>query len=97
MSAAWPAIQVAWKEKKATGCEWTDACPCTCGECVVRCAEPYRFEVERSDHDESFMATAVSWPRACDKHLADTICWLLEGRDDLTAIVTVRWDHGVPG
>ena len=74
-------------------CDWEERCPCSCGECTVRCPEPYRFEVKRSDGDESFMATADSWPRACEAHLAATVCELLEGRDDLTAVITVRWDQ----
>jgi len=54
----------------------------------VKCTARSRFTAERSDHNPSYPAA-----EACEAHLGAVVPWLLEGRDDLTAVVTVRWDQ----
>ena len=76
-----------------TVCDFEDNCPCTCGECTVRCDRPSWFTVARSDGDESYHEEPGRWPVACQEHLALTVVALMDGDDSITATVTVRWDQ----
>lgn len=53
---------------------------------AIVCGERSRFRVERDPADESY----PGW-ESCEEHLGTVIAALLEGRDDVRAIVTVHW------
>lgn len=54
------------------------------------CGKPSRFQVARSDHDESFGINGGS-DETCEDHLAETVDGMINGDTTVSAIVTVRW------
>ena len=78
----------------AAHCDWEDRCPCDCGECTVRCQQPSRFAVARSDRDPSYDAAPDRAPtEACEAHLSGTLMLLMGGEETACAVVKPRWDQ----
>jgi hypothetical protein len=55
------------------------------------CGAPSRYQVARSDGDESYGINGGS-DEACDEHLAETVAGMVDGDAGVAAIVTIRWD-----
>lgn len=55
------------------------------------CGAPSRYQVARSDGDESFGINGGS-DESCEEHLAETVAGMVDGDTAITAIVTIRWD-----
>ena len=55
------------------------------------CRAPSRYQVARSDGDESYGINGGS-DEACDEHLAETVDGMVDGDAEVTALVTIRWD-----
>jgi hypothetical protein len=56
------------------------------------CHEISRFAVARSDGDPSYGAKGGT-EEACEGHLADAVCGMVDGDENVQAIVTLRWDR----
>lgn len=70
-------------------CQW-DVSPAGDDEDAMPCGAVSHFVVERSDHDPSF-----GWDgkhEACEEHLAVVVSSMIDGDDEVTAVVTIRWD-----
>lgn len=60
-------------------------------EDAVPCGALSRYQVARSDGDESFGINGGS-DEACEEHLAEAIDGMINGDTGITAAVTIRWD-----
>jgi hypothetical protein len=56
------------------------------------CGNPSRFQVARSDGDETYGINGGS-DECCADHLAETVAGMIDGDTTVTAVVTVRWDR----
>lgn len=54
------------------------------------CGKPSRFIVARDDGDESY-GSGGGTEEACEEHLAAVVLGMVDGDEDVSAIVTVRW------
>jgi hypothetical protein len=59
---------------------------------LVECTKPSRFCVSRSDGDQSY-GTGGGTEEACEEHLADAVCGMVDGHEHIQAIVAIRWDR----
>jgi hypothetical protein len=55
------------------------------------CGAPSRFQVARSDGDESYGINGGS-DEACEEHLAESVAGMIDGDDEVIALVSLRWD-----
>lgn len=60
-------------------------------EFAYDCANHSRFLVERSDGDKSFGENGGS-TEACAGHLADAVTGMIDGDENIRAIVSIRWN-----
>ncbi len=65
-------------------CDWEDACPC--GDGLVQCLKPSRFTVDRSRPLPGYDPAET-----CAEHLAEMTLAVLDGADDVHAVVKPRW------
>ena len=66
-------------------CEWLPE-PSADDEAEV-CGALSRFVVERDDD-----ARGYGPAESCAEHLGEVVPWLIDGSDEVRAIVTIRWD-----
>jgi hypothetical protein len=74
----------------AVTCQW-DVKPADPEDAYEVCGKTSRFVVERSDGDRSF-----GWDgkhESCEGHLAEVVAGMVDGNDQIRAIVTIRWDE----
>ncbi len=57
------------------------------------CGATSWFRVERSDGDTSYGINGGSG-ESCDEHLAECVAGMIDGDQDVRAIVAIRWDMG---
>lgn len=55
------------------------------------CGKPSRFAVRRSDGNPSFGAGGGT-EEACEKHLSLAVTGMIDGDENIRAIVAIRWD-----
>lgn|SRR5487761_935269 len=55
------------------------------------CGKPSRFLVERSDGDRSYGINGGS-DESCEEHLTETVAGMIDGDENVRAVVTIRWD-----
>jgi len=54
------------------------------------CGAPSRYQVARSDSDQSYGINGGS-DEACEDHLSETVAGMIDGDAEVTAVVTIRW------
>ena len=60
---------------------------------MVECRQVSRFQVSRSDGDQSYGTGGGA--EACEDHLTDAVLGMVDGDEQVRAVVTVRWDKPV--
>lgn len=60
-------------------------------EPMIECMQMSRFQVSRSDGDESY-GTGGGTEEACEQHLADAVSGMVNGDANVRAVVAIRWD-----
>lgn len=55
------------------------------------CGKPSVFIVARSDGDKSYGVNGGTG-EACEGHLAEVVAGMVEGDENIRAVVTIRWD-----
>jgi hypothetical protein len=63
-------------------------------EGVHDCGKLSRYVVARSDGDKSFGAGGGT-EEACEEHLADAVSGMVDGDENVRAVVTIRWTEYV--
>lgn len=58
----------------------------------IECTRPSRFCVSRSDGDKSY-GTGGGTEEACPEHLADAVSGMVDGDENVRAVVAVRWNR----
>lgn len=62
------------------------------GRWAQPCGKRSRFIVARTDADESY-GSGGGTEEACEEHLAAAVLGMVDGDEDVSAIVTVRWNE----